>query len=261
MGFIRGGISFVLAILLLLSLLIANSFFVVSSSLDYENVKPQLISSFKNLADEQGNLTEIVNEKYPAMQMYCAQDNTAFVFSYEELDMVFEIPCEIIQEGAEQIIDYVIEDFLEKIYYKKYDCGLFDCVSENEIPFYIISEHTKNYCKGKFYLFLVIILIFMALMLLVFENKANALMMVGALAIISSLPFMKVEAFVSPISNFEFLKFFTLFFTKAYSVFLIVFITGLVILALGIGLRFWKFKGKQEISSEDKFKPKNEKKK
>ena len=55
MGFIRGGLGFFASILLLISFLVMNLFLNLDLSLAYDNVKPEISSAIKDLAQGSGN--------------------------------------------------------------------------------------------------------------------------------------------------------------------------------------------------------------
>ena len=95
MWFFRGGLLIIFSILLLVSLIGLNSFFIISSSLEYDNVKDGLINlvggedvleeaveSF-GFEDDVGfgvNLSEIEEEVFDLAKAYCA-NYTDYVFS------------------------------------------------------------------------------------------------------------------------------------------------------------------------------------
>ncbi len=70
------------------------------------------------------------------------------------------------------------------------------------------------------------------------EVKSNAFILSGSLLAISSLPLIKIEQFLSLIP-FEFGEFLIVFFSEANTVFLISFITGLVVLIIGVVMKFF----------------------
>lgn len=283
MGFIRGGLGFIASILLLGSFLMMNLFLNLDLSLDYDNVKLEIASVVKGLAQggtgvtekikesfvftdsycknntdfiiDQGgeifevpcsiiedlgekeiNLTEKINEKFVFAEEYC-ENNTDFVFSQE--GYVFEIPCSVVNDGPDNFVDYGINQTLEKIYYKEYNCGFFECL-RTEFPFFLISKQAKDSSKNRFYFYLIISLILIAIMFFLIESKSSWFVVVGSLLVISSLPFIKISAFLSFLSN-SFLAFIPILFSESYMVFLISFILGVIILGVGILLKFWDF--------------------
>jgi len=238
MGFIRGGLLVVVSIMLFLSFLVGNVFLTLNLSLDYETIKPELVSVVKDLvADKIGLIGEIEND-FGIMGSYC-ENNSEFVFN--EQGYTFVIPCDIISNGSEAILDYGINSLVDEIYYKDYDCGVLDCLKETETAFFLVSKEAKDYWNSKFYFLVMVSLILIALMFFLVEQKTNLPIITGSLLTISALPFMKLDWILSFISNNSFLQIFAVFFTKAHTVFLISFILGLVLLGAGIGLKLLKF--------------------
>jgi len=258
MGLIRGGLLFVVTVLLFLSFLVGNVFLTLNLSLDYDNVQPELTPVIRELAESEIDLNSIVNEKFESMELYCQNNSNSEVsdFVFNEYGYTFVIPCDIVFQGPVVVVDKGIENIVNEIYYKDYDCDFLDCFGRTEMPFFLISAKAKDYWQSKFYFSLLISFVLIGLMFFLVEQKFNLPVVVGILFIISSLPFMKLNWLLSFFSNSLYLQFFTVFFTKAYMVFLITFILGIVILALGIILKFFKF-GFWISNLFDKFKKKS----
>ena len=70
------------------------------------------------------------------------------------------------------------------------------------------------------------------------ENKENLLVISGALAILSSLPFAMMGRIFS-LFDYSYLKIIPILLSKSYIVFLIVFSIGVVLLLLGIAFKFF----------------------
>ena len=121
----------------------------------YFYVKPKIVSVVKDIAENQINLTEKVKENFIFAKSYC-QNNTNFVFSQE--NYTFNIPCTVVNQGPDKVIDYGINQMVNKIYYKSYQCSFFECL-RTEFPFFLISEQAKNSLKSKFYYSLIISLL------------------------------------------------------------------------------------------------------
>lgn len=240
MGFIRGSLVVVASIILFLSFLVGNVFLTLNLSLDYEVVQPELISVVEEVAEGEMGLSMAALDDFGVMELYC-EDHSEFVFNYEQFDYTLVIPCDVIVQGSEAVIDHAVEGFVEDVYYRDYDCGFWNCLEENPIPFFLISQKAKNYWNNKFYLLLIVSLVLIGLMFFLVEQKINLPIITGSLLTISALPFMKLEGLLSLVSDNSFFQFFTVFFTKAHTVFLISFILGLIILGAGIGLKLWKF--------------------
>jgi hypothetical protein len=243
MGLIRGSLLVIVSVLLFIMLLLTTSFSVLNSSLEYENIKPELVSITESIAEEY-NLKEIINETLPFMEIYC-ENNSEFVFKSEEIGETFVIPCEVVNEGPDAIISKSVENFVDTFYYKEYSCEFFDCFKEKETPFFLISKKSKDYWNGKFYTGLIFSVILVILMFFIISNKTTLPILVGGLLILSALPFLKIEWLFSVIGNLvgifsfigELLKF---LFSEAYSASIILIILGVVSILLGIFLKLFK---------------------
>ena len=88
-------------------------------------------------------------------------------------------------------------------------------------------------------------LILIALMFLLIEKKKNIFINVGILIIISSLPLLALNWIVS---SFNFAD---ILFLKANIIFWIVFVLGIILVTVGIGLKFWKFDREVEENSKE----------
>jgi hypothetical protein len=239
MGFMRLSLVFIVGIVLLLSLIIGNSLLVVSSALEYknlqENVKP-IIAEAISKDSEVSN----IEENFNAVKTYC--EEKALEISIVEESQEFEIDCDLVLASTpENFLDKQAEKFIEENYYKKYECGFVDCFKEQDIPFFLMSEQTKDYVKGKYYLFLGISSVLALGMFLLVEGKKNFLILLGILLIISSLPFM----FLNNVSLDETSsQIFSIFIEQAQSVFWWMIVIGLIVGGLGIGLKCWNFDGR-----------------
>lgn len=241
MGLIRGGLMFVVVVLLFWSFLAGNVFLTLSMSLDYDVIQPELSSSIKGVIGSQMNLTEQVDNRLEAMEIYCVNNSESFVFS--EGDYTFDVPCEVVPQGSGVIEDYLINDIIEKSYYQEYECSFIDCIRNFDLkqPFFLVSAKAYDYWKNKFYFSLIVSIILVVLVFFLVEQKFNFPIVVGTLMILSSLPFMKINSLISLFTNEFYAQFFNIFLSKSYTVFLIMFILGIFILAIGLTLRFFKF--------------------
>jgi len=233
MGLIRGAFFTVVAIILFVSLLSMNTFWTISSSLEYDVLQPQLVPIITNFIMQQTELSQQLDDNLFIMQYYCL-NNTEFVFSQE--GMTLAIPCSTINEGAESIINYSILYLIEENYYKEYDCSFWECSMTP--PFHIISEKAQNYWSEWFYVFLVLSIILTIVCGLLIENIDDYPFILGGLFIISSLIFAKIEWILSFMGDWEFIDLVSAFFTQAYTVFLIMFIIGIVLILIGVALKF-----------------------
>lgn len=236
MGIIRGGLLVIASVLLFLLFLVGNFLLTFNLSLDYENVKPEIASIVNDMAQEEFDLNQKINEIYPEMVLYC-ENNSEYVFS--EQGYTFVIPCSVVAGGSESIIEYGTNSLIEDVYYDEYDCGFWNCFKETEQPFFLVSKKSQDYFLGKFYLVLFSSIALIALMFFLVEKKTNLPIIVGVLLGVSALLFVKFDWLFSFTSENYFLQFFTIFFSKSFTVFLISFILGLLILVVGIILKLF----------------------
>jgi len=257
MGFIRGGLLVIISVLFFISLLAVNSLFTISSSLKYENIQNELVPVVKNALEEEIGLSKLIDEKLPEIQLYC-ENNSEFVF--KEAEETISISCESVKNGTDAIIDESINNFVEKVYYEKYECDFIDCFDgENSQPFFLVSAKTRDYFNKKLYLVFLFSIILLIAMFFLVESKTNLPIIVGSIMIIASLPFLKLENFISFFADKNFLQFFSFLFTKAHFVFLVSLILGLIILITGIVLKLFVmgfkissfFSKKEDVSKDD----------
>jgi len=255
MGLIRSGLIVIISILLFIIFLTGNILLTLTLSLQYENVYEHLTPTIKELAEEEINIPEEVNSRLESMQSYC-ENYSEYVFSAE--GYTFEIPCDVVSQGRDAIIDESIDNLVESSYYKEYDCGFWDCFGEEVIPTFLISEKAKNYWKVKFYLALTAAIVLIILNFFLVRKKHNTFVLPGILLIASALVFLQVRLFLSLISNTFVLGFLQIFFTKAKDVFWISLITGIVLLVLSfvlklfaIGFNISNIFSKEEVSKEE----------
>lgn len=249
MGFIRGGLFVIVSVLFFISLLVMNSILVVSLSLDYDNIKQELVPVVKETLNDNINLTSLIEDKrYPMMQTFCKNSSQELEYVFSEQNYTFIVPCGVVANGTEAVFDQVIDNFVYEQYHKEYNCGFMDCFGQDTIPFFLVSQHSRDYWQGKFYISLLVSLVLAGLMFLFIEKKTNLPLVAGSLVILSSLLFAKLEFLLrwlinvissSPINPDNLFKYFTLIFTQSYNVFLIMLIIGVVLLAFGIILKFF----------------------
>jgi len=250
MGLIRGAGTTIICILLFLAILSSALFLTLGKSLEYNELKPKTIEIVKETINY-SNLIQNFNET--PIQDYC-QNHTEYVFKDEKINEVFVIPCDVGILGPEASIEYEIGTKFEEYYYKDYQCEFFDCFKTEKNPLFLISEKSMNYWNEKFYLALIVSIILMGLLFLLIYKKINILFLVGTMLILSSLflHFLDgigkniIKGILSLIGVFssildEYLsKVLMLFFAKADSVALVIFIIGLILIIFWIFLEIFK---------------------
>jgi len=221
MGFIRGGLLILVSSLLFFSLLIGNASLTLTSSLEYENVKSELSSSLEELTKEE----------------YC-QGNQTYIVTYKGYEI--EVPCEILPQTPESILDEVFNNSIEEIYYSQYDCNFWDCFEKTNNPLFLISQKARDYWKETFFISLLVSLILIILTILLMEKKINLPILIGILIIMSSLPLLIFRGIFSSSKSLIF-QIISLFFSQSYNVFIVMIIIGITILALGIAIKLFGF--------------------
>lgn len=268
MGFIRGGLVTILGIILFFSFISMNAFLTLTTSLSYDNVNEELSNVTEKILQKDINLTKKIDDTFYFMQIYCRNNKTEYTI--EEKNYNFTIPCEIIENGKESIFKNIIENTTKTFYFQEYNCSFWECIKETKYPFFLISKKSKDYWSNKLYLSLITIAMIIAITFILIEQKINLPLIIGGLLGISALPFAKLNSLLSIINN-NIIQFFTIFFTTSYTIFKISLITGIIIFAIGIAIRFLnldllkkKFSKeevkeiiKKEISKEKKEKKKN----
>jgi hypothetical protein len=248
MGFIRGSLVVIVSVVLFLLLLIGNIFLTLSLSLNYDNVHSEFISTTQDIVDEM-DLPSIIDEKLELMELHC-QTNLEFVFS--EGGNTFVIPCDVVPKGSEAIISAGIESLVKEGYYQDYDCDFWNCLEKTGSPLFLVSEKARIYWNTKFYISLLVVIALIVSMFFLVEKKTSFPFIIGSLFVISSLPFMKLNNLIGVLANpisamvgfpdmpIDFLSIFSIFFSKANTVFLIMFILGISIVLVGVILKLFK---------------------
>ncbi|MCW8965177.1 MAG: hypothetical protein OQK82_00610 [Candidatus Pacearchaeota archaeon] len=256
MGFIRGGLFVVASVLLFLSLFFCGMFYMISLSLDYDNLQNTLVNLSDEMARDTGVYDEFVNG-FSIMEIACENTNSyQFQVSYG----VFEIPCEVVGEGADSSYYFALGEYVMSDYYKEHDCSFFGCLWDSKNLNFLLSEQTYEYSWSKVnYLMFVSFILIIALFLLS-EKRSNIPIVVGAFLVVLSLLFMKVDSFLYFVEDNIILSFISVFMTQAYNVFLRFMFLGVFTLVIAI---VWKlfligFKVKKVI---DWFKEKTKEKK
>ncbi|MEK6906471.1 MAG: hypothetical protein AABW81_02525 [Nanoarchaeota archaeon] len=101
-----------------------------------------------------------------------------------------------------------------------------------------IKDIQNKLDTNKLFISFFVSIILVVLMFFLIEDKTSFPLVIGALLVVSSLPFMKINAFFSFFDS-SITDFITIFFSKSYTVFLISFILGILILGVGIALKLF----------------------
>lgn len=239
MGIIRGGLTIFIGIILFLSLLILGAFLTLNMSINQNNIEKNFIP----LSDtfEGSDLNQTVTDAFNNGLISC-QNSSNYAFTYSEYDI--NMSCDVIYGGEDAILEGVVDSVVDQIYYKEYNCGFWNCFEKEDTTF-LISQKSKDYWGGKAWLFLLISLILAGIIFLLVENKLNWLIFVGSILIVSSFLVFKLESFFasilgffSPIIGDYIPQISDIFFGKSFMVFIIFFLIGFIVLAVGISFKF-----------------------
>ena len=261
MGLIRGGLTFIIALALFFTLFAANLFLTISWSLDYNNVSPYIKNVSNEMATNSGD-KGIVLQEYDTEKFSCqnglnnSEKYVNFSFTNEQVG----VPCNTVNEGGKAVVDYLVNQSVEKYYYQNYSCSLLDCVQNGE-PLALVSQTAKEYWQQKFNSMILISLVAFVLLFLFSKKKYNAFILSGVLTIFSAIPFREITFILSYLPDLLPFKIIPVFFTESDSVFIIGIIAGIVIISIGIGLRFFKLGMKVNKFIHKLFKRKNKEEK
>jgi len=236
MGFIRGTIITFFSFVLLLSLFLMNLSLVLSWSMEYDTFQPALKTSASDfLKDSFGVENALEEEANTFMKSYCLINNE-YNFEYEDYNLT--IPCEVVEEGTDSVINYGMNYLIDTIYYAEYNCEFWECLKESSVPFVLFSEKAMEYWRAKFILLLLVSIVLFVLIFLISKNKPITVVITGILLIFSSLPFKKLEWALRIIPE-QFSGIFSVFFTKAHNVFIIMLIIGIILIGIGFAFKFF----------------------
>jgi len=237
MGVIRNILLVLLTFLLFLSLFSSVLFLILSSSLTYNNVQNQSVSIVHSILKNSFNITSVVTQNYPFMQIYC-QNHDNYIFSAE--NYTFNIPCSVSLKGQEAIIEEGIKEVIHQTYYKDYGCRFLDCFKKTEVPVFLISEMSRSSFSNLFFLSLGISLILLIFALFLIEKKTSLPILAGSVLIIATLPFMKVGNLVNLLSDKIYFQFIKIFFLESRTISIIFLIIGGVLLVFGLVFKILK---------------------
>ena len=268
MGFFRSGFFGLACLLLFTSFFAMNLFLTMSSSLTYENVQREVPPLVNALASEDSGLlsglnlggidvNQLADKTKTIMDKYC-KDHTEYTFTFE--GRTISVPCSSVQNGSStaSVVNETTKSIIEDIYYKQYDCNFWSCLTQDKFPYFLISQKAQDYWHQKFYFALMISIILSILLFLLVERRVNWPVLVGSILILSAFPLLKIKEFILFFipDNLQIITIFlNIFFSKAYSTFWISFIVGLVLIGLGLGLKFSNAEFVQRIIEKIEKKP------
>jgi hypothetical protein len=250
MGFLRGVIITFFSIVLFVFLFFMSLTSILSSSLNYNTLQPALKiyagDMLQGITDSE-NIFSAKNQIY--MNNYCSIQSE-YKFTYENYSFV--IPCNVIEQGKDGIISYAADNFVNQIYYTEYNCEFWQCVKNSTIPLVLISEKARDYWHDKFLLLFGLSIVIFALIFFISKNRSTTVIVTGILLILSALPFRKLHWILTFIPE-KFSGIFSVFFTRAHGIFVIILIIGVVFIAWGILCKIfgWRMEFGEEDTEEE----------
>jgi hypothetical protein len=251
MGFIRGTAITLFSIILLISLLLMNLTLLVSWSMHHDIFKPAIKNSAIDLLNHTVGVENMFTEEERTyMDSYCLIDSQ-YNFTYEDYSMI--IPCQVIEQGPDSIIEYGADNFIDEVYYAEYNCELWDCVGNSSFPLVLFSEKARDYWRAKFLLLVAISIALFALIFFISRNRTTTFIVTGILIILSSLPFRELGWVLNLLPS-EFSGILSAFFAKSHTVFIIMLVIGIIFIIAGILFKIfgWKMKFNEDSSKENK---------
>lgn len=269
MGFLRGAGLVLVSIALFGMLLIGGIFLTLSSSLNYDKVQPAVYTLVKGIIETQIGEEQIKNEIMPAAEIYC-QTEEEIIQDFG--GYVLTIPCSIVKQGYDKVLDYSINSITHDFYYKEYNCKFIKCFNSSqdnsELPLFLISNLAHTFWRGLFLKFLLFSILLFGLIILLVKKKPNSLVLLGSLLIPISLVIFilsKVGQWVSSSASggdlsLVLFQVIGIFFSQASRISLWMAISGGILIVLGTILKIF-YKSSEEKASQEKVQEKPKEKK
>ena len=232
MGLIRGGLLFIVGVLFLGALISGGLFYTLQSSLKYENIKPTAVALIEDTLEEEYNLSSEVEARLGEMDSSC-ENNTEFVFYHNDSGETFVIPCDVVANGTEAIVNHGVDSVFDEVYNSSSDCDSGVCS--------VVSKEARGSWDKRFYYALISLVVLFVLIWLFVERKANSLIMAGGIMVLASLPFLAIDSFANFFVEKQVADVFVNLLSGANFVFGFLLTFGLILAGVGIGLRLWKF--------------------
>jgi c-di-AMP phosphodiesterase-like protein len=161
------------------------------------------------------------------------------------------IPCQVIEQGPDSIIEYGADNFIDEVYYAEYNCELWDCVGNSSFPLVLFSEKAMDYWRAKFLLLAAISIALFALIFFISRNRTTTFIVTGILIILSSLPFRGLGWVLNLLPS-EFSGIFSAFFAKSHAVFIIMLVIGIIFIGIGIIFKLfgWSMNFMKKVSED-----------
>ncbi len=246
MGFIRSTLFVLASFLLLISLLLMNSFWMLSLSLDYEHIQENVAPAISAFVMEQMNFSDFIGGKEEFIAEYCKKNPE---FHLEEEDFSITLPCEELASyvnsdnwTSEEILSGFVEGLINKTYHTRYECEFLDCLKEGK-PLFIFSSQAHDFLESKFGLFVLVSIVLFIVMLLFAETKSGGFIVAGSLGVLSALPFLKFRSLFKLVGDPSLVNIFDALFSPSVKVFWVMFALGIALILFGVFLKVFKVFG------------------
>ena len=251
MGVIRGTALFLLSSILVVSLLIGNIALTMYISVGSENFREKIVDDIASVLKNQTTADESIKEALPGLEEQCA-GKSEITINYGEFNATIE--CDNLEGSVDAVIKQSITEIIDEETSSKTCDSPLSCFSKYKGL--LFSDAAKDYWKGVFILFLFISLALIGGMFFFAETKADLPVSVGFLVAFSSLPFIVIN-FMLPYFNNGLLKPIATILSGSYTVFIIMFGIGALLVVMGFGLKFIKIG--EWVSEKFNFKKSNKK--
>jgi hypothetical protein len=243
MGLLKGGLLFFAVSLLFVSLLISAITLTISTSLDQEKLQDEIAQTVaeefakSSLDSNNTEFTESIEESFPELEREC-ETNEEVVVEDEEGRPVATIPCEAVEQGAESVVEEVLNSLAKNFT----DSAIDEITEEEKSPLRIfhnlfLSENSKDFWKKGFYYSIFFSLILAVAVFFLVEKKTSLPITLGTLLMVASLPIFLASLISSNLES-SILRPIAVLFSNAYSIFTIYIVSGFLLIILGVGLKF-----------------------
>lgn len=246
MGLIRGGLFFFIVSLLFTSLFFSGFALTISTSLDKEKLKNEVVSTVAEQLAEQSlnsNNTEFmdgIEKSLPALEEECKTKNNVEIILDSNNTLI--ITCDSVNNGTDAVANEVLNELTEDFT----DTALNEISSEDygKNPLLkllynlFLSENSNDFWTNLFYYSLFFFLLLLIASFFLVENKSSFPITIGVLLIISSLPLFLVSIISSKGLGNSILSPIAVLFSNAYTIFFIYAVLGGSLIFFGISFKF-----------------------
>lgn len=258
LGWLKRTLLTILFVIILVLLIIGNLFFVLTLSLQYENVKGNLGPYIQEILNEKYSPAQ-VGKFYDAGESICSAGvSQNFVLQVAPFDSKYNFPkpvltCDEISELNETtVLNYAIDKSIYTYYYSQepLNCSFISCTKEIfKNPLFLLSDEAHDFFLNKLLWFygLAVLILFGCFFL--FSEKNDYFVYGGILIMLSAVPFMKINLFFNS-SEIIILNVMSVLLSEARLVFLIMLVIGLILAIGGVVWGLMKKKPKESVEEK-----------